>query len=171
LVSDTVGFIKKLPHDLVASFRSTLDEAADASLLLFVVDASDPTFRAQYEVTKEVLTEIDAAHSPSLLILNKVDRLTSEEIRLLKAEYPGSIALSARKPDDVKMLRELIIGHFEKEMQDQVLDIPYAKSALLGEIRKTMRVVSELHGEEGTAVTVRGYKEQINRILKKLKSE
>lgn len=171
LVSDTVGFIKKLPHDLVASFRSTLDEAADASLLLFVVDASDPTFRAQYEVTKEVLTEIDAAHSPSLLILNKVDRLNPEEIRLLKAEYPGSIALSARRPEDVKILREVIIGHFEKEMLEQVLDIPYAKSALLGDIRKSMRVMSETHGEDGTAVTVRGYQDQINRILKKLKSE
>ncbi len=169
LVSDTVGFIKKLPHDLVASFRSTLDEAADASLLLFVVDASDPTFRAQYNVTKEVLTEIDAAHSPSLLILNKVDRLTKEEIRLLKAEFPGSVALSARSKDDVKMLRDLIIGHFEKDMQELVLSIPYEKSNLLGDIRKSMRVIDESHGEEGTAVTVRGYQDQINRILKKLK--
>jgi GTP-binding protein HflX len=170
LVSDTVGFIKKLPHDLVASFRSTLDEAADASLLLFVVDASDPTFRAQYEVTKEVLAEIDAAHSPSLLILNKVDRLNLDDIRLLKAEYPGAIALSARKPDDVKMLRDLIISHFEKDMLEQVLDVPYQKSAILGDIRKSLRVMSETHGEEGTAVTVRGYQDQINRILKKLNS-
>ena len=167
LVSDTVGFIKKLPHDLVAS----LDEAADASLLLFVVDASDPTFRAQYNVTKEVLTEIDAAHSPSLLILNKVDRLTKEEIGLLKAEFPGSVALSARSKDDVSMLRDLIIGHFEKDMQELVLSIPYEKSNLLGDIRKSMRVLDESHGEEGTAVTVRGYQDQINRILKKLKPD
>jgi len=169
LVSDTVGFIKKLPHDLVASFRSTLDEAADASLLLFVVDASDPTFRAQYDVTREVLTEIDAAHSPSLLILNKIDQLSPDEIRLLKAEFPGAVFLSAHNKNDVKSLREVIISHFEKDMQEQILSVPYEKSHLLGEIRKTMRVVKETHDEDGASVTVRGYQNHINRILKMLK--
>jgi len=70
LVSDTVGFIKKLPHDLVASFRSTLEEAKDASLLLHLVDGSDPAFRDQYQVTRQVLAEIDAGDNPSLLVLN-----------------------------------------------------------------------------------------------------
>lgn len=74
LMSDTVGFIKKLPHDLVASFKSTLDEALHASLLLFVVDSSDPSFRSQLEVTKNVLSEVGATDVPSLLILNKRDR-------------------------------------------------------------------------------------------------
>ena len=118
-----------------------------------------------------MLTEIDAARSPSLLILNKVDRLTKEDIRLLRAEYPGSVTISARNKDDVKMLRDLIIGHFEKDMHEQVLSIPYEKSSLLGDIRKSMRVIDESHGEEGTAVTVRGYQDQINRILKKLKTD
>ncbi|MBW2396720.1 MAG: 50S ribosome-binding GTPase, partial [Deltaproteobacteria bacterium] len=75
LISDTVGFIKDLPHDLVASFRSTLEEAKDADLHLHVVDAADPAFRNQYEVTREVLTEIAAADHPCLLILNKSDLL------------------------------------------------------------------------------------------------
>ncbi len=75
LVSDTVGFIKKLPHDLVASFRSTLAEALDASLLLYVVDASDPTYEAQLEVTRSVLHEIGADAVPSRLLLNKMDRV------------------------------------------------------------------------------------------------
>src|SRR5438445_6724135 len=73
LVSDTVGFIRNLPHDLVASFRSTLDEALDASLLLHVVDASDPSLRSHIQVTREVLESIDAGKLPSLLILNKID--------------------------------------------------------------------------------------------------
>ena len=75
LVSDTVGFIKKLPHDLVASFRSTLDEALEASLLLFVVDASDPTCESQLEVSRNVLKEIGADTVPSRLLLNKIDRV------------------------------------------------------------------------------------------------
>src|SRR5277367_5949744 len=75
LASDTVGFIKKLPHDLVASFRSTLDEALEASLLLYVVDASDPTHESELEVTRAVLHEIGADEGPSLLVLNKIDRV------------------------------------------------------------------------------------------------
>ncbi|MCP4365120.1 MAG: GTPase HflX, partial [Planctomycetes bacterium] len=77
LVSDTVGFIKKLPHDLVASFQSTLDEALAASLLLFTVDASDPAFRSQLAVTQSVLEEIGGEKIPSRLILNKIDKLTT----------------------------------------------------------------------------------------------
>ena len=77
LVSDTVGFIKQLPHDLVASFRSTLAEALEASLLLFVVDASDPTYEAQLEVSRSVLRDIGADAVPSRLILNKMDRVDS----------------------------------------------------------------------------------------------
>src|SRR3954468_21892672 len=75
LISDTVGFIQQLPHDLVASFRSTLDEALEASLLLYVVDASAPSHEAQLAVTREVLGEIGADAVPSLLLLNKIDRV------------------------------------------------------------------------------------------------
>ncbi len=96
LMSDTVGFIKKLPHDLVASFKSTLDEAACASLVLFVVDASDPSFRSQLDVTRNVLAEVGATDSPSLLVLNKRDRLGPDEIALLQSEYPEAVFLCTR---------------------------------------------------------------------------
>ena len=79
LVSDTVGFIKKLPHDLVASFHSTLAEAHDASLLLYVVDAADPSFRTQLDVVHEVLAEVGVEDSKKLLVLNKSDQLTAEQ--------------------------------------------------------------------------------------------
>ena len=79
LVSDTVGFIKKLPHDLVASFLSTLDEAHDASLLLYVVDAADPGFRSQLQVVNEVLDEIGVEDIPKLLLLNKSDQLNDAQ--------------------------------------------------------------------------------------------
>ncbi|HNE34772.1 MAG TPA: GTPase HflX, partial [Nitrospira sp.] len=101
LLSDTVGFIKKLPHDLVASFKSTLDEAASASLLLFVVDASDPSFRSQLDVTRKVLGEVGATDVPSLLVLNKRDRLGTDELAALKAEYPDAVVLSTRNKDDL----------------------------------------------------------------------
>src|SRR6202008_1414348 len=108
LVSDTVGFIKKLPHDLVASFRSTLAEALEASLLLFVVDASDPTYELQLEVSRSVLREIGADVVPSRLLLNKIDRVSEADRAALREKHPDAMLLSARSPQDVAALRETI---------------------------------------------------------------
>ncbi|MBL8946392.1 MAG: GTPase HflX, partial [Myxococcales bacterium] len=110
LVSDTVGFIKKLPHELVASFRSTLDEALEASLLLFIVDAADPTFRDQLQVTRDVLTGIGAGEVPWRLVLNKRDRLDEAAQAALQVEYPEAILVSARDEADVRRVRELIVA-------------------------------------------------------------
>src|SRR4029450_13745421 len=77
LLSDTVGFIRDLPHHLVASFKATLEEARQARLLLHVVDASNPMAEAQVEAVKKVLAELDCANKPAILVLNKVDRVTA----------------------------------------------------------------------------------------------
>jgi GTP-binding protein HflX len=168
LVSDTVGFIKKLPHDLVASFRSTLDEAADASLLLYVVDASDPTFRSQLDVTRAVLSELDLSATPNLLVLNKVDCLDKEQLKDLLGEFPHALAISALNKGDITQLREWIITHFEKEMVDQVILIPYDRSDIRGEVHRTMRVLSETHEENGTKITVRAPQRLIDSTLSRM---
>lgn len=168
LLSDTVGFIKKLPHDLVASFKSTLDEALNASLLLFVVDASDPSFRSQLEVTKTVLGEVGASELPSLLILNKRDRLTSEQISALKTEYPEAVMLSTRNKDDLKMLRDKIMSYFESDMTDEDIFIPYLSKGFIGEIRSKMKVLSESYDEKGVHLKVRSHAETIATIKKKI---
>src|SRR5436853_479604 len=98
LVSDTVGFIKNLPHALVVSFKSTLDEALEASLLVHVVDASDPGFERQLAVTEEVLAEIGAEDVPRLVVFNKIDRGGDEAA--LRAKYPGCIVMSAKREGD-----------------------------------------------------------------------
>ncbi len=171
LISDTVGFIKKLPHDLVASFRSTLDEASDASLLLYVVDASDPTFRAQLEVTRAVLSELSLDATDSLLILNKVDRLDAEAIQALLREFPHSLALSAQRKEDIARLREIIRTHFEKDMIEADLLISYEEGKQLGEIRKTMRVLRETHTDEGTILTVRTHPDTLSSYQKSYKKQ
>ena len=168
LMSDTVGFIKKLPHDLVASFKSTLDEAACASLVLFVVDASDPSFRSQLDVTRNVLTEVGATDIPSLLVLNKQDRLGPDEIASLKSEYPDALLLSTRSQDDLKALRERIMRHFEREMTDEELHIPFTAQKILAEIRSRMRVLSEQYDAEGITIRVRANPETLSAIRKKL---
>lgn len=121
LVSDTVGFIKNLPHGLVASFKSTLDEALDASLLLHVIDASDPGFERQLEVTQQVLEEIGADTVPRILVFNKIDHVgdataQAECETALRARYPDCIVMSARNPDDVIKLRQKIVEFFQQHL-------------------------------------------------------
>jgi GTP-binding protein HflX len=164
LISDTVGFIKKLPHDLVASFKSTLDEALNASLLLYVVDSSDETFRSQLEVTKHVLQEVGATDIPSRLVLNKIDRLSAEQLQELRGEFPEAIFLSAKNPDDVRDLRAKLIEHFEDAMVDQNILIPYDVTGAIGEIRAKLRVLSENYDERGLTLNVRGRAEDIKKI-------
>lgn len=164
LVSDTVGFIKKLPHDLVASFRSTLDEARHAGLLLYVVDASDPTFREQYEVTREVLREIGADRAPSRLVLNKIDRVPEPERETLRREFPDAILLSALDKADVAHLRAQIVEFFGKSLLDAELLVPWNKHAIVASLHAEAQVLSEAHEEAGTRLKVRIAPETLSRV-------
>ena len=164
LISDTVGFIKKLPHDLVASFRSTLDEALEASLLLLVVDASDPTFRAQLAVTVDVLAEIGADTVPSRLVLNKCDRLDTEARDALAAEFPDAVQLSAHDADDVATLHASLVAEFDRDLADAELFVPWARAALMGQIHGAVRVLEEAHEGEGVRFQVRGKRAEVARL-------
>ncbi len=170
LVSDTVGFIKKLPHDLVASFRSTLDEALEASLLLYVVDAADPTHEAQLEVTRSVLRDIGAAQVPTMLLLNKIDRLDEDARTALRRQHrgEGTILLSAHEPEDVAALRRTIIAFFEARMEEEDLVVPYSKQALIGDVYESARVVGESYDESGTRLRVRALPAAIARLRRSL---
>ncbi|MGZ8390946.1 MAG: GTPase HflX [Rhodoplanes sp.] len=168
LVSDTVGFIKKLPHDLVASFRSTLAEALEASLLLFVVDASDPTYESQLEVSRNVLKEIGADAVPSRLLLNKIDRVSEEDRAALRAKHPDAILLSTTSAQDVAALRETIIAFFEASMVEDQLVLPYAKQGLLSEVYENARVLSEDYDATGRILRVRGLPAAIARLRRTL---
>jgi GTP-binding protein HflX len=169
LISDTVGFIKKLPHDLVASFKSTLDEALFASLLLYVVDASDPTFHSQLEVTRSTLAEVGAGDAPSRLVLNKMDKLSSDERERLRAEFPEALMISTRSKDDVAWLREELVRFFEGDMIDEELFVPYNVKGVIGEIRARVRVLAEDYDALGVRVRVRGRPEDLDRIKARLR--
>ncbi|HYO67768.1 MAG TPA: GTPase HflX [Archangium sp.] len=166
LISDTVGFIQKLPHDLVASFRSTLDEALEASLLLYVVDGSDPTWEAQLEVTRSVLREIGAPSVPSRLLFNKADRLTPEAREALLQQHPEALVLSAHSPDDVAALRQTLIEFFERSMVEAELVIPYARQGRIGEVYEHARVLSEAFDETGRRLKVRALPAAMARLTR-----
>lgn len=165
LVSDTVGFIKKLPHDLVASFKSTLEEAHEADLLLHVVDAADPAFEAQLEVTREVLREIEADSAPTLLLMNKVDKVSAERKAELEQKYPDAVFLSARAPEDIRALHTRIVEFFEKDTTDAVVKIPFALQKLVAEAHATARVISETHDEEGTKLRFVARAEFVDKLV------
>jgi GTP-binding protein HflX len=164
LVSDTVGFIKKLPHDLVASFRSTLDEARSGDLLVQLADASDPAFPAQIEVTRQVLAEIGASAGERLLVLNKIDRVDAATRERLAREWPDAFLLSVRDPADVATLRERIRAFFERDMVEAEILVPYARQRVVGEAHAACRVLSEQHEEAGTRLRVRGRPEVVERL-------
>ena len=170
LVSDTVGFIKKLPHDLVASFHSTLAEAQDASLLLYVVDASDPSFRAQLDVVHEVLDEVGVEDSKKLLVLNKSDQLSIEQQQALMEEFPDAMMTSARNPADVSKLHKYIVGIAQEEMIEEEIIVPYTANGIIGEIRSRMSVTKEEYENSHIKLTVRSNAIDLARLKKRMLS-
>ena len=169
LVSDTVGFIKNLPHGLVASFKSTLDEALDASLLLHVIDASDPGFERQREVTDEVLAEIGAEEVPRLRVFNKIDHVGDAEAQAaceaaLREKYPDCIVMSARRPDEVAKLHQAIVTFFRQDLVEAELFLPWTAQQWRGELFARCEVLEERADGEGAFFRVRGEPETLKEL-------
>ncbi len=173
LVSDTVGFIKNLPHDLVASFKSTLEEAVEASLLLHVIDASDPEFERQLEVTSKVLDEIGAQAVPRILIFNKIDCVgdaaaQAASTAALQLQYPGCMILSARNVNDVATLRAAILAFFQKDLIEASIFLPWTAQKRRGEIFATCEVLEEHADGEGAFFRIRGEPDTVNALSEQL---
>ena len=169
LVSDTVGFIDKLPHGLVASFKSTLDEALEAGLLAHVVDASDPGFERQLEVTHEVLADIGASEIPRMIIFNKVDRVGDSKSEAASTEgllerWPDSFVMSARRPKDVAKLRERLIAFFVRDLVAGELRVPYDRQHLRGEIFASCEVLGERYQPDAVIFDVRAHPAVLERL-------
>jgi GTP-binding protein HflX len=161
LLSDTVGFIEKLPHGLVASFKSTLDEALSASLLAQVVDAADPAYQQHLRVTDEVLAEIGAADIPRLLVLNKVDMLDADSIAALARRHPQAVLMSARAPDDVIRLRGTLADFFARDLVDTEVRLGWDEQARRAEIFERCLVLEEKYDESGVVLRLRAPREMV----------
>jgi GTP-binding protein HflX len=153
---DTVGFINKLPHSLVASFRSTLEELEEADLLLHVVDGSHPQAREQLEVTEAVLAELHVDGKPRLTVLNKADQLAGpaerNRARLLS---PGAIMVSSLDQGDVVRLRDVVLGHFRQKLEIYEILLPYAESKLEAMLHAHGSIEISRHLEKGTFFRLR----------------
>jgi GTP-binding protein HflX len=156
-VSDTVGFIERLPHGLVASFKSTLAEALEAGLLAQVVDASDPAWDRQREVTDVVLEEIGAGHLPRLLVFNKIDRVgdlaaQAAATQALLARWPDAVVMSALDGEDVRHLHARLVAFFARDLEESEVRLPYHRQRLRGTIFAVCEVLEERYDDDGSVV-------------------
>ncbi len=153
---DTVGFISQLPHSLVASFKSTLEELKEADLLVHLVDASHPKAKEQLELTEKVLKELEVYDKPRMTVLNKVDQIQEGISRnRLKLLSPGSLFLSALSSEDVLRLREVIFDHFKKRFEVLEVLIPYGESKLEAQLHAHGAIEVNRYLEKGTFYRVR----------------
>jgi GTP-binding protein HflX len=147
---DTVGFISKLPHSLVASFRSTLEELEEADLLVHVVDASHPQAQEQLQVTEKVLQELRLENKPKITVLNKIDQVPEGISRnRCKVLSPGAQTISALNPKDS------ILAHFREELEVWEIMVPYSESKLEAQLYAYGSVELNRHMEKGTYYRLR----------------
>jgi GTP-binding protein HflX len=154
LVTDTVGFVRRLPHGLVEAFKSTLEVVAEADLLLHVVDASSPDPEAQIDAVHEVLAEIDADRVPELVAFNKADQAGEEAQRLAKL-HPGSVAISAVTGDGIEALLLAASDRLRALSAVTELLIPYDRGDVLAAVHREGELLSSSHEAAGVRVRAR----------------
>ncbi|MFQ5968540.1 MAG: GTPase HflX [Acidimicrobiia bacterium] len=155
LLSDTVGFVRDLPHELVEAFRSTLVEVAQADLLMHIVDGNEPDASGQIEAVREVLGEIDAASVPELMVLNKADIAPASALKRLEGLFPDAVVASALTGEGIEALEEALNDALAARSVEVKLEIPYDRGDALAAIHRHGELIREEHLEEGTLVVVR----------------
>lgn len=166
LVSDTVGFIRDLPHHLIASFRSTLEETVHGQLLLIVLDVSDPTARQQLRIVEETLESIGAAHQPRILVLNKVDCLERPDDLLpwLKS-YPDSIPISARTGDGLDELAQQVLENVLGPQRKVSVEITLASGQMIDFMERRTSIEEREYEADRVRYQVRLGKRQAEQLL------
>lgn len=155
LCSDTVGFVRRLPHQLVEAFRSTLEEVASADLLVHLVDAGAPDADSRIGAVESVLREIDAADVPRLLVWNKADAAPLDAVRRLVGAHPGSIAVSGATGAGVGELRAAIGDRLRAVTRVGEYLVPYDRGDVLAALHRAGEVLVEVHTDDGTRVRAR----------------
>ncbi len=155
LLSDTVGFVHRLPHQLVEAFRSTLEETLEATLLLHVVDAADEAAEKQIVAVRQVLSDIGAAQVEELLVFNKIDSADPVAVERLQALFPDAVSVAALTGLNTDVLMATVESRLMGQMIDMKLFVPYAQADVLAALHRAGDVVSEDHGQDGTTVRVK----------------
>ena len=169
LLSDTVGLINKLPHDLVASFKSTLDEVRDADLLIHVVDISHPEYKDQLQTTDDLLIQMGMDEIEVILVFNKIDSI--EDIEILEnahEKFPSAVSISCKKNEGIDVLRQKIIIQYKKRLSPYLMELEHSQAGLISQIRKFALIVKEDYKEDRICLSLRlppGGKAKLKNIL------
>jgi GTPase len=155
LATDTVGFVQRLPHQLVEAFRSTLDEVAEADLLVHVVDVASTAAETQIDAVRAVLREIGAGDVPELLVLNQVDRAGPDRVAELVSSHAGAVAVSALTGEGVGFLLDRIAARLRALVPIVELQVPYDRGDVVAALHRDGEVLVEVHGEGGTRLRAR----------------
>jgi GTP-binding protein HflX len=155
VLSDTVGFVRKLPHDIVAAFRATLEEVREADLLLHVIDFSNPNWRQQMQAVEEVLSQLDVMKTPAIAVFNKGD-LLSPGAACESPALPGhrSVLISAKTGLGLRALIKEVMEELESFAMQVELKIPYDKAGVLSRLHDQGRILAEVHEGDGIRVDV-----------------
>lgn len=153
LLSDTVGFIRNLPHSLVESFRSTLDEVLHSDLLLHVVDVSHPDYQEQMKTTESVLDEIGAGDIPSICVFNKMDQVDEQFLgKILSRKYTDSISISAKNDADVRALRKHLFSYFQNSFKKISVVVPSDDAQALSLIYQSCIILDANYEQQGYSI-------------------
>lgn len=155
LLSDTVGFVHRLPHQLVEAFRSTLEETRDADVVLHVVDGSGGQAEWHIDAVHAVLDEIEAGEVPELLVFNKTDVAPPEDIEALLRDHPGSVAVSAKTGEGIDKLLDVLAARLRALATIVELEVPYDRGDVLAGLHRDGEVLVEVHSDVGTRVRAR----------------
>ncbi|MEZ0089662.1 GTPase HflX [Streptacidiphilus sp. EB129] len=154
-LADTVGFVRHLPHHLVEAFRSTMEEVADADLILHVVDGSHPEPEAQLAAVREVIVEVDAQRVPEIVVINKADAADPDVLQRLLRREPHAIVVSARSGQGMDELLRLIEEQLPRPSVEVSAVVPYTRGDLVSRVHQDGEVLSEEHTGEGTVLVAR----------------
>jgi GTP-binding protein HflX len=169
LVTDTVGFIRKLPHHLVASFRSTLEEAREADVLLHVIDASHPDWEEHREVVIGVLEDLELDNSEKILVFNKTDRITHDEeatlLRRIRASEPTpAVFVSALREESLEPLRDTLRARLQRRLAHVVVRVPAVDGEAIAALYREGEVTNRTDDSMTVALTARVPKELLGRL-------
>ncbi|MCW6010556.1 GTPase HflX [Micromonospora sp. CPCC 205371] len=154
-LADTVGFVRHLPHQIVEAFRSTLEEVADADLVVHVVDGADPDPEGQVRAVREVLAEVGADKLPELLVVNKIDAADEETLLRLKRAWPEAVFVSARRSTGIDGLRATIEARLPRPAVEVRATVPYDRGDLIARVHRRGEVLGTEHTGAGTEIHVR----------------
>jgi len=169
LLSDTVGFIRKLPHNLVASFKSTLKEVLEADLILVMLDISSSQIEDHFQTIENVLKDMGAQEIPQILVLNKVDLISDRNmIEKRQREFPNSVTVSAQQHLRLSELKSRILGKMEENFQTIDLEFPYDQGKTIAHAQEGVEVLKREYEENGVKLRIRGSRSRINQILSSL---